>query len=313
MIILGDNYKFTQLEIERLLKKFNNVIHIKYKDTVASKTIKEIDKTIKKSQTSLIVLNTKAILPLELIEYLSKIENKGVQYIAIEDFLERYLQKCYLPNSHKTDKSLFDNIKSYTPFQYFQKRVIDYIGVALLFIPTIIAIMYSKYKISKQSPGELLYKQLRVGKNEKEFNCIKIRSMHLNAELNGAKFATQNDPRVFPWGKKIRDSKIDELTQIWNVVKGEMHLVGPRPERKIWTREFEKSIPYYKQRHIVAPGITGLAQIKYQYGSGKLDAKQKLMYDLYYIKNWSLKLELEIIYKTALFVLTKKRKNLSNF
>jgi lipopolysaccharide/colanic/teichoic acid biosynthesis glycosyltransferase len=137
--------------------------------------------------------------------------------------------------------------------------------------------------------------------------------MSIDAEKNGPKFALANDPRVFPWGKIIRDRKIDELIQIWNVLKGEMHFVGPRPERKIWTKEFEKSIPYYTQRHIVAPGITGLAQIKYQYGSGKLDAKEKLMYDLYYIKNWNIFLELEIIWKTILFVLTKQRENLSNF
>jgi lipopolysaccharide/colanic/teichoic acid biosynthesis glycosyltransferase len=137
--------------------------------------------------------------------------------------------------------------------------------------------------------------------------------MHLDAEKDGAKFAQENDPRAFKWGNFLRNSKLDELAQIWNVLKGEMHLVGPRPERRIWTKEFKRSIPHYNQRHVVAPGITGLAQIKYQYGSGKLDAEQKLMYDLYYIKNWSLKLELEIIYKTALFVLTKKRKNLSNF
>jgi lipopolysaccharide/colanic/teichoic acid biosynthesis glycosyltransferase len=152
-----------------------------------------------------------------------------------------------------------------------------------------------------------------VGKDGKEFCCIKLRSMCVDAEKNGAQFACKNDPRAFPWGKTIRDKKIDELIQIWNVLKGEMHFVGPRPERKIWTKEFEKSIPFYNQRHVVAPGITGWAQIKYQYGSGKLDAQQKLSYDLYYIKHWSLKFELEIIWKTALFILTKRRENLSNF
>ena len=173
--------------------------------------------------------------------------------------------------------------------------------------------IYSKYRINNESPGKLCFKQMRVGRKEKEFCCVKLRSMHQNAEKNGAKFAIDDDPRTYPWGKVIRHRKIDELLQIWNIFKGDMHLVGPRPERKIWTKEFQKVIPYYGQRHLVAPGITGLAQIKYQYGSGKLDAKEKLMYDLYYIKNWSLKLELEVIWKTFLFLLTKRRKDLSNF
>ncbi len=137
--------------------------------------------------------------------------------------------------------------------------------------------------------------------------------MDIDAEKNGAKFATDNDPRAFPWGKTIRKYKIDELIQLWNVFKGEMHFVGPRPERMIWVKEFEKTIPFYNQRHLVASGITGLAQIKYQYGRGRLDAKEKLTYDLYYIKNWSLKLELEIIFGTASFILKMLKLKLIKF
>jgi len=98
-----------------------------------------------------------------------------------------------------------------------------------------------------------------------------------------------------------------------NVLKGDMHFIGPRPERKVWTNQFEKEIPSYSKRHLVKPGITGLAQIKYQYGGGTLDAYQKLMYDLYYIKNWSIALDLKIMYDTALFIVFKRRRTkLSN-
>ncbi len=312
MIILGDRYSFTEVEIERLSKQFDNIIHISYKDISASNSIEKLKMILKNNNTSVIVLNTKAVLSPNLITFLTKLEVRGIQYLTIENFLEKYLHKCFIAETtHDTPR--LDNIQGYTKFQYFQKRVIDYISIIVLFIPTILAIIYSKYRVEKECPGSLFFRQLRVGKDEKEFVCIKLRSMSLDAEKDGAKFACDNDPRAFPWGQKLRHSKLDELIQIWNVIKGEMHFVGPRPERKIWTQEFEKSIPYYSQRHVVAPGITGLAQIKYQYGSGKLDAQQKLMYDLYYIKNWSLKLEIEIIWKTALFVLTKKRNNLSNF
>jgi lipopolysaccharide/colanic/teichoic acid biosynthesis glycosyltransferase len=106
--------------------------------------------------------------------------------------------------------------------------------------------------------------------------------MRLDAEKDGAQFATENDPRIFPWGETMRKTRIDELPQMLNVLKGEMHFIGPRPERKYWTDQFEKEIPYYSERHLVAPGITGWAQVMYPYGASTEDAKQKLMYDLYY-------------------------------
>ena len=313
MIILGNRYTFSETEIKRLKKNFNEINYIRYNNKAANRTIKRINNLIKEKNKTLIVLNTKYKLPKKLIDYLSKLEDKGVNYLTIEEFLEKYLQKYLIEDKKIEDKKTKLDLDSYTKREYFIKRVIDFIGVFFLLIPTLLALIYSKYRIKKESPGPLFYSQIRVGKDEKPFRCVKIRSMYLDAELNGSKFASKDDPRCYPWGKKVRDSKIDELTQIWNVIKGEMHLVGPRPERPIWVKEFKRAIPSYSQRHVVAPGITGLAQIKYQYGAGKLDAEQKLMYDLYYIKNWSLKLELEIIYKTAIFVLTKKREDLSNF
>jgi lipopolysaccharide/colanic/teichoic acid biosynthesis glycosyltransferase len=312
MIILGDRYTFSKIELERLKKRFSNITLISYKDIGAKESIKTVANALNNRSAKLIILNTKVRLPHKFLTYLTKLELKGVRYITLEHFLESYLNKCYI-NLDSNSNAFLEEIHPYTPFQHCQKRAIDYLSVCLLLPISLLTISYSWYKVKKESPGSLFFKQKRIGLSEKEFTCIKLRSMHLNAEANGAQFASKNDPRTFPWGKKIRDTKLDELIQLWNVFKGEMHFVGPRPERKIWTKEFEKSIPYYTQRHVVAPGITGLAQIKYQYGSGKLDAEQKLMYDLYYIKHWNLILEVKIIWKTALFVLTKKREDLSNF
>lgn len=314
MIILGDKYTFTQVEYSRVQKSFDSITHISYKDTSSKQNIKRISNALKGNHEDLIVLNTKASLSSELITYLTKLEILGIKYITIENFLENYLQKCLITEEVSIDTSFLQEIHAYSHFQYVQKRVIDYLAVIFLFLPTLMAMLYTKYRIKRESPGGLFFVQPRIGRKEKEFTCIKLRSMHVNAESNGAQFAEgDNDPRTYPWGQTIRYTKIDELLQLWNVFKSEMHFVGPRPERKIWTDEFEKSIPYYAQRHLVAPGITGLAQIKYQYGSGKLDAKEKLMYDLYYIKNWNIFLELQIIWKTLLFVTTKKREDLSNF
>ncbi|CAA6823949.1 MAG: Bacterial sugar transferase [uncultured Sulfurovum sp.] len=314
MIILGDKYTFTKVEYSRVKKYFKHIIHISYKNASTEENINRISNALTSNHKDLIVLNTQASLSSELITYLTKLEILGIRYITIENFLENYLQKCLISEEVSINTSFLEDIHAYTPFQYFQKRLIDYSASLFLLLPTLLAIIYSKYRIKKESPGNLFFIQSRIGLKKNEFLCIKLRSMHINAEKDGAKFADgDHDPRTYPWGKIIRYNKIDELLQLWNVFKGEMHFVGPRPERKIWTDEFEKSIPYYGQRHLVAPGITGLAQIKYQYGSGKLDAKEKLMYDLYYIKNWSLKLELTIIWKTLLFVTTKKREDLSNF
>jgi lipopolysaccharide/colanic/teichoic acid biosynthesis glycosyltransferase len=312
MIILGDRYTFSKIEQERLKRRFKTITTVSYKNIDSKENIRTIKLLLEDSKATLILLNTKVKLPHKFLTYLTKLELKGVRYITLEQFLEEYLNKCYI-SLDSNSSSFLEEIHAYTPFQYFQKRVVDYVAISMLLPLTLLTIGYSYYRVKRESPGSLFFRQKRVGLLGKEFTCIKLRSMDLDAEANGAQFASENDPRVFPWGKFLRHSKLDELIQLWNVFKGEMHFVGPRPERKIWTNEFEKSIPFYNQRHVVSPGITGLAQIKYQYGSGKLDAEQKLMYDLYYIKHWSLKLEIKVIWKTALFVLTKKRKDLSNF
>jgi lipopolysaccharide/colanic/teichoic acid biosynthesis glycosyltransferase len=167
--------------------------------------------------------------------------------------------------------------------------------------------LYSAYRIKKESPdGPIFFKQKRVGLNGKEFVCVKFRSMIPDAEKGNPQFASKNDPRVFKWGETIRKTRIDELPQILNVLKGDMHFIGPRPERKVWTEQFEEQIPYYSERHLIKPGITGWAQVMYPYGVNTEDAKQKLMYDLYYIKHWSLLLEMKVLWKTIKVVLNKK-------
>ena len=149
-----------------------------------------------------------------------------------------------------------------------------------------------------------MFKQDRVGINKKIFKCIKYRSMHLNSYHD--KYTRENDSRIFPWGEIMRKTRIDELPQMLNVLKGDMHLIGPRAEWKILVEEYEKEIPYYNERHLVRPGITGWAQVNYPYGSCIEDTKQKLMYDLYYIKHYSIWLDIKIVWKTIMVVLGKK-------
>lgn len=161
--------------------------------------------------------------------------------------------------------------------------------------------------IKLDSRGPIFYRQERVGKGGRIFHVIKFRSMKTDAEPDGRPvWARSNDDRVTRVGRVIRKLRIDEIPQFWNILKGEMSFVGPRPERPHFVEQLAKEIPYYEHRHLVAPGLTGWAQIKYPYGASVDDAIQKLQYDLYYIKNQSLTLDLVIIIETVKTVLFGK-------
>jgi len=151
--------------------------------------------------------------------------------------------------------------------------------------------------------GPLFYTQKRIGQYGKEFKIYKFRSMVVDAEISGAKMAAKNDARVTAFGKILRMFRIDELPQIISVIKGDMQFIGPRPERKVFTKELNKITPFYNIRHLIKPGITGWAQVKFKYGETLDDSIQKLEYDLFYIKNKSISLDLRIIFKTVTTVL----------
>ncbi|NOT11514.1 MAG: TIGR03013 family PEP-CTERM/XrtA system glycosyltransferase [Methylococcaceae bacterium] len=152
----------------------------------------------------------------------------------------------------------------------------------------------------------LFYRQTRVGEDGKNFNVMKFRSMRVDAEKNGVQWAEKKDYRITKVGRYIRKFRIDELPQIFNVLKGEMSFVGPRPERPEFVEGFEKRIPYYRERHRVKPGITGWAQLCYPYGANEYDTIQKLQYDLYYVKNYSLFLDFSIMFNTVEVILWGK-------
>jgi sugar transferase (PEP-CTERM system associated) len=157
--------------------------------------------------------------------------------------------------------------------------------------------------IKLESPGPVLYSQERVGKNGRPFTLLKFRSMRADAEKDGPVWARSNDDRVTRVGRIIRKIRVDEIPQFWNILKGEMNFVGPRPERPHFVAQLAEEIPYYEQRHLVPPGLTGWAQIKYPYGSSVEDARQKLQYDLYYIKNQNLMLDAVILFETIKTIL----------
>jgi sugar transferase (PEP-CTERM system associated) len=166
---------------------------------------------------------------------------------------------------------------------------------AILSLPIV---LITAVLIKLESRGPIFYRQERVGKNGHTFLVTKFRSMRVDAEQNGPVWATANDDRTTRVGRVIRKIRVDEIPQFWNILKGDMSFVGPRPERPHFVQQLAKEIPYYEQRHLIAPGLTGWAQIKYPYGASIEDARQKLQYDLYYIKNQSLALDAAILFET---------------
>ena len=291
MIIIGEKYKFNDLEKEKL-KKYK-LEYIKDDENLK----KHIEEKLKKNNYKFIILNTDKKLSKEILSYLTSLELKGIRFLTLEHFLEKYLQKLYIPkNGEQID--FLDEIKPFSKRQYFLKRIIDFSITLPLAVITTPVMLYSIYKIKKESPdGPVFFKQTRIGKNKKPFTCYKFRSMRTNVEFFDH-YTQENDPRIFPWGAIMRKTRIDELPQLWNVIKGDLHIIGPRAEWDELVKKYEKEWPFYHMRHLNAPGITGWAQVNYPYGKNLEDTYQKLMYDLYYIKNWSLWLEIKTIFKT---------------
>ncbi len=186
------------------------------------------------------------------------------------------------------------------------KRCIDIACSALGLVLSLPVWLLVAFAIKLDSAGPILYRQERAGQDGNPFTLLKFRSMRKDAEENGPTWAGINDDRVTRVGRWIRKWRFDEIPQMINVLMGDMSFVGPRPERPFFVSRLVKEIPYYSQRHVVKPGITGWAQVQYHYGASKEDALEKLKYDLYYIKHLSVFFDLRIILETAKVVLSGK-------
>lgn len=179
------------------------------------------------------------------------------------------------------------------------KRIFD-LSLIVVFSPIIIPIMIiTAILIKMESRGPVFFWQKRVGVHGKVFNMLKFRSMKKDSEKEGSKFAQDDDKRVTRFGRITRKTRIDEIPQLWNIIQGDMSLIGPRPEQVDFVEKFEKAIPKYSARHIVRPGITGLAQVEQGYVDDESGTRTKLIYDLHYIENLSFKMDMKIVGKTV--------------
>lgn len=178
------------------------------------------------------------------------------------------------------------------------KRLLDIVVSLVLLVAALPVMLLVAITVLLESRGPVLFRQVRTGLNGREFEILKFRSMVVDAEKDGPRWAAARDPRITRVGRIIRALRLDELPQLVNVIRGEMSFIGPRPERPVFNRELESQIPFYELRQLVRPGITGWAQVMYAYGASAEDALEKLQYDLYYIKNYSLMLDFAILLKT---------------
>ena len=240
------------------------------------------------------------------VQELLECKLNGISVIGASTFFERETRQIRV-NSLNPNWLVFGGGFDQSDLRIAIKRIFDLISSMTLLIVTLPVMLIAVICIYIEDRSPILYRQERIGLEGQPFTVYKFRSMRRDAEKSGKpQWAAENDTRITRVGNIIRKLRIDELPQIFNVLKGEMSLVGPRPEREFFIRQLCQEIPYYNLRHSVKPGVTGWAQVRYQYGSSIEDALQKLQYDLYYVKNNSLFLDILILIDTVQVVLTGK-------
>jgi len=286
----------TRDEIDNELEKFDII-----------RGIGNLGDAIKNKNIDTVVLSPEAYKTPEVIDVFYKFLGSKITFENLSFLYERLTGKIplgaidqvwFLENLSESNKKFFE----------ITKRVIDIVSAFILAVPALILLPFIALVIKLTSPGSLIYRQKRVGRLGKTFNMIKFRSMRSDAEKEtGAVWAIENDIRITKVGKFLRKTRLDELPQIWNILKGEMSLVGPRAERPEFNKQL-RHVPFYEERYLVKPGLTGWAQINFRYGASLSDAEEKLKYDLYYIKNRSLILDLGIILKTIRIILQREGK-----
>lgn len=234
---------------------------------------------------------------------LLRVKTRGVPVNDFSSFLERETGRVDLDTLNPSWLIFSDGFSSGRVMSGAGKRTFDLVVSLLLLLTTFPIIAIFALLVKLESRGPAFFRQTRVGLFGQPFSVIKLRSMAQDAEKDGAQWATENDPRVTRVGRFIRKVRIDELPQLWTVLKGEMSFVGPRPEVPQFVADLDEHLPYYAERHMVKPGITGWAQINYPYGASIEDARHKLEYDLYYAKNYTPFLDILILLQTFRVIL----------
>jgi exopolysaccharide biosynthesis polyprenyl glycosylphosphotransferase len=289
-----------ELNIKACVNLKNNIIF----SNLETINIDNLFNFVKDHKIQTIIIDDDLLKNQEISQELFKCLELRINFIKTTQFYEKFLGKISIKNIdqvwlinnlNENEKWTFDLIKNF----------LDKIFGLVFLIPSIIILPFLIILIKLDSRGSVFFTQKRTGKNNKNFLAIKLRTMRPDAEKNGPQWASENDSRVTKVGKFLRKTRLDEIPQLFNILKGDMSLVGPRPERPEFIQDLSKEIPFYKERLLAKPGLTGWAQINYPYGNTVQDALEKLEYDLYYVKNRTMMLDLSIILKTIHTVIKK--------
>jgi len=274
----------------------------KFQIIPTSKDLANLKKELIKHQINTVVVTNNPKYSPDVARYLFESIDLKINYFNLTDFYEKITGK--IPVTSLERNWFLENL-SQKNNQWFLliKRIYDIFFASCFGLISLIFLPIVALCIKIESKGPLVYKQKRIGLGGKEFYAYKLRSMVQNAEKDGAQWAQKKDRRVTKVGRFIRKTRLDEIPQFFNIIKGEMSFVGPRPERPEFVTTLKKEIPFYNERHLIKPGLTGWAQINFPYGASVADAKEKLQYDLFYVKNQSIALDISIILKTINTVL----------
>jgi len=247
------------------------------------------------------VVDLRAVLSEDMAQFVSSSSIAGTTIRSLTEVYEEHTGR--IPLVHLAEGwELTQPVarSSYAPL----KRILDLVVTVLLAPIWVLVALGVGVAVRLDSPGPIVFRQSRVGRKYRSFTLYKFRTMQADAEADGPQFAKVGDPRLTRVGRFLRTSHLDEVPQLWNVVRGELSLVGPRPERPVFVEEFERTIPFYASRTVIRPGVTGWAQVNYGYADDEADTVEKLTYDLYYVKHSSLWFDIQILGRSIWTVLT---------
>ena len=249
------------------------------------------------SRATVLVLDRVAQADESVVSQAAKLHEAGIRVRPLSLFYEEWLGK--LPISELERMSLMFDIGELHRARYGRlKRLLDVVAGALGMVALVVVTPFVVIGDLLANRGTLFYRQVRVGKNGRLFEILKFRTMRAGDGVPVNEWTTEDDPRITPFGRVLRVTHLDELPQVWNILRGELSLVGPRPEQPQYVEELARKIPFYDLRHLVRPGLTGWAQVKYGYAGTESDALEKLQYEFFYLRRQSLALDLRIVGRT---------------